>query len=119
MLVDRAEYDPESKQLAVCGYLREGLTCKEPYIHLTGHGDFPLVKIVAIADPLPPKNLSQEASGTVLDHPGLHEEHGDGAALRPYDPTEAEQTWPTDAEMRQARRVRVRMPKGAGNTELE
>lgn len=103
LLGQTAEYSSAEGMLCLTGYVRgPGLRCKH-LAHLTGHGDFTIARITALPDPCP-VTVSRGGMATdggaakVVDElqPG---EELDMQRLQPYDPTTAEQTWPTDEEM--------------------
>jgi len=100
MLAQEAQYTSAEGILCLKGYVRgSGLRCKHP-VHLTGHGDFQVARIAVGADPCP---LSANRSGAMESERPV-DELASGAnlqltRLRPYDPTEEEQTWPTNEEL--------------------
>lgn len=99
ILVDKAEYNAEEKLLAVSGYVRGAGISASHLVHLTGVGDYPVARIQSMADPC---SVKHNAPREVLENPGV----SDMDRLRPYDPMSNEQTWPTDAELRQAEHMR-------------
>lgn len=104
MVVDRAEHN--GNQLAVCGWVRgDGFNCKH-LVHITGHGDFQVDKIVL-------------ESGLVMDTAENHPERNTLEPLQEYDPTAQEQTWPTEEELQEATTVKMRMPKVVGNSQYD
>ncbi|CEL91593.1 unnamed protein product [Vitrella brassicaformis CCMP3155] len=126
LMSNQVEYDAATQTLAIAGYVRGvGFTVRHP-VHLTGHGDFQLEKIVKLPDPCPTQGTTRrqerhKEGGMAVDTDagagggteileqmtpeiaaGLDEEW---KCLRPYDPFAGEQTWPTDQEMAAAEKA--------------
>lgn len=104
MLVDRASY--ASGTLTVFGFAKgTGFAPHHP-VHITGVGDAVIASAAVCG-----------ADGSVLRElagPAPEAE----PRLQAYDPLAAEQTWPSEAELRATRRVRVPKVAGHSNTEL-
>mmetsp|Transcript_95636 Transcript_95636/g.274568 ORF Transcript_95636/g.274568 Transcript_95636/m.274568 type:complete len:788 (-) Transcript_95636:41-2404(-) len=103
LLAQDMEYSSTEGVLCLRGYVRgPGLSCKH-LVHLTGHGDFAIQRIVVLPDPCPlsiPRGSGMDAqvSERVVDQL-QNEADLDTQKLRPYDPTTAEQTWPSSEEL--------------------
>mmetsp|Transcript_114223 Transcript_114223/g.328151 ORF Transcript_114223/g.328151 Transcript_114223/m.328151 type:complete len:792 (+) Transcript_114223:126-2501(+) len=100
LLAQEAEYSSADGVLCLRGYVRgPGLSCRH-LVHLTGYGDFALARIATLADPCPVDRSSSSQTGgeRVVDQCKEGDEL-DLQRLRPYDPTTAEQTWPTAEEL--------------------
>jgi len=101
LMAQQAEYSSADGVLCLRGYVRgPGLSCKH-LVHITGHGDFQLSKIAVLSDPCPLTSerggdMQMQASERVVDE---LKEDPDMQRLRPYDPTTAEQTWPSAEEL--------------------
>lgn len=103
LLAQEAAYSAPEGILCVRGYVRgPGFRCKH-LVHLTGYGDFTLARLSLLPDPCPSSAKhrgSAPSSGgeQVVDElrPG---QEPDMQRLQPYDPTTAEQTWPTAEEL--------------------
>ncbi|KAF4656543.1 ribosome bioproteinsis protein tsr1 [Perkinsus olseni] len=117
MIVDRIE--PEAGQpgghWAVSGWVKGmGFACnygdtpedgEGACVHITGYGDAVLEGITGSAGELIDRRLYEVAQ-----------------RLRPYDPSDEEQTWPTEEELNEASRRMIKMPQGvkdAGLSEFE
>lgn len=129
MLAEDVEYVPdaegESGTLKVSGYLRGMPLNVNGLIHITGLGDFQMVRIDGLDDPHP-LNLGKENTKTdtmdaevtkvsvlqVAD-PGKQESL---VSENIPDPMEAEQTWPTEDEIKQSnietKKKIKKVPKG-------
>ena len=105
MLADGYEYDPASGLLAVKGFARGEGFATDHAVHITGHGNFALQKIVLM-----------DGSGRVLAEA---QSPLDLTPLREPDMDDVEQTWPTVEELFEAKRKRVRVPKGVGRSDVE
>eukprot|EP00397_Hematodinium_sp_SG-2012_P010255 GEMP01010364.1.p1 GENE.GEMP01010364.1~~GEMP01010364.1.p1 ORF type:complete len:750 (-),score=163.74 GEMP01010364.1:1014-3263(-) len=112
LLVDKAEYSVEQKQLAVSGYIRGAGISMSHLVHLTGVGDFQVTKIQTMTDPC---SIKHKAPQEVVDSQGAI----DMERLRAYDPTSNEQTWPTDAELRRAEALRRGQIKAPLDTNMD
>mmetsp|Transcript_85486 Transcript_85486/g.151224 ORF Transcript_85486/g.151224 Transcript_85486/m.151224 type:complete len:796 (-) Transcript_85486:49-2436(-) len=102
MMAQEAEYNATEGILSLRGYVRgPGLRCRH-LAHLTGHGDFVIEKISTLSDPCP---MGTERGGSSSSSVGekvvdeLGPEGVDQQRLQAYDPTLAEQTWPTIEEL--------------------
>ncbi|KAF4732805.1 ribosome bioproteinsis protein tsr1, partial [Perkinsus olseni] len=107
MIVDRIE--PEAGQpsghWAVSGWVKGmGFACnygdtpedgEGACVHITGYGDAVLEGITGSAGELIDRRLYEVAQ-----------------RLRPYDPSDEEQTWPTEEELNEASRRMIKMPQG-------
>lgn len=101
-LASQAEYISAEGCLLLRGYVRgPGFRCKRS-VHLTGHGDFTLRRIAIGADPCPlgaeRKGMEASPEDKVVDELPAGQDP-DRVRLQPYDPSTAEQTWPTSEEM--------------------
>mmetsp|Transcript_97204 Transcript_97204/g.203013 ORF Transcript_97204/g.203013 Transcript_97204/m.203013 type:complete len:787 (+) Transcript_97204:134-2494(+) len=102
LMAQEYEYSSAEGVLCLKGYVRgPGLSCKH-LVHLTGHGDYAIQKIVVLPDPCPISANRKEGgdgqTARIVDTlPSM--DVLDTARLRPYDPTAAEQTWPTAEEL--------------------
>lgn len=122
LVADNVQYDASAGRLAVAGYvLGEGFTCNN-LIHITGHGDYQVDSIVALPDPCS-SSRSAQPSNVVLDQRSAHQNPDCLIPLRPYDPADNEQTWPSQEELDNAAQNsstrKIRVPKGVGNTDYE
>lgn len=103
LLAQEAQYVAAEGLLCLRGYVRgPGLSCKHLH-HLTGHGDFAVERISILPDPCPlsttrGSGMETQAAERVVDQL-VSEAALDTARLRPYDPTSAEQTWPSAEEL--------------------
>lgn len=102
LLAQDCEYSSSEGILRLGGYVRgPGFHCRS-LVHLTGHGDFELMRITVSPDPCsaaPPRKGAPPEVDKVVDE---LKEGLDLQRLQPYDPTVQEQTWPTDEEMASA-----------------
>jgi len=111
LLAQECEYSSAEGMLALRGYVRgPGFLCKN-LVHLTGHGDFAVQRLAVSPDPcsaVPPRKGAPPPVERIVDE---LREAPDLERLQPYDPSMAEQTWPTAEEMAAPSRPRNR--KGA------
>mmetsp|Transcript_35482 Transcript_35482/g.80036 ORF Transcript_35482/g.80036 Transcript_35482/m.80036 type:complete len:810 (+) Transcript_35482:76-2505(+) len=123
LLANEAEYHSAQGLLCLKGYVRgPGFLCKH-LVHLTGHGDFTLSQIAILNDPCPTgsRHGSSEAAEPKLVDRSNPDVQPDRQRLQPYDPSMAEQTFPTNAELAEAKQEQRRRrgaaqlpgPKGA------
>jgi pre-rRNA-processing protein TSR1 len=122
LVADNVQHDASTGRLAVAGYvLGEGFSCNN-LVHITGHGDYQLDSIVAMNDPCACTRNAQP-SNIVLDQRSSHKNPDSLTPLRPYDPADNEQTWPSQEELDSAAKSasvrKIRIPKGAGTTDYE
>jgi len=122
LLAQDYEYSASDGTLSLRGYVRgPGLRCRH-LVHLTGHGDYVVERISMLTDPCSvasghaAASDAAMASETAVDELGSHEI--DLERLQPYDPTMAEQTWPTIEELEEQQKdlsskPRPRRPGGA------
>lgn len=102
MLAQDCEYSSADGMLALRGYVRgPGFRCKH-LVHLTGHGDFALARIAVTPDTCRTTPDRKGAAPPVEKVVDVLKEEPDFQRLQPYDPSTAEQTWPTDEEMTNA-----------------
>jgi len=102
MLAQDCKYSSADGILCLGGYIRGPGFCCKNLVHLTGHGDFAVVKIALAPDPcstVPARKGALPEVERIVDE--LREEP-DLQRLQPYDPGTAEQTWPTAEEMESA-----------------
>lgn len=103
LMAQEASYSDADGVLCLRGYLRgPGLRCKH-LVHLTGHGDFSVARVVALPDPCPAQAERRGADVVLAGERVLDElrpeDAPDRQVLQPYDPTTEEQTWPTSEEL--------------------
>jgi len=123
MMAQEAEYNTSDGSLSLKGYVRgPGLRCRH-MAHLTGHGDFVIERISTLSDPCP---MGTERGGSSSSSPGekvvdeLGPEGVDQQRLQPYDPTTAEQTWPTIEEEQLAQDLASKpRRKGKGSAQIK
>jgi len=114
LLGQEAEYSIAHGELCVRGFMRgPGFRCKH-LVHLTGHGDFTIARIAVSKDPCPVSGEEQETAERIIDD--LSSGEPSVVRLQPYDPTMEEQTWPTDEELRNARRNQIAAPESVSAT---
>jgi len=110
LLANEAEYHTAQGLLCLKGYVRgPGFLCKN-LVHLTGHGDFTLGQIAILDDPC---KAGSSHSSTASPDPKVVDQTApdklpDFLRLQPYDPTTAEQTFPSAAELDEAKQERQR-----------
>ncbi|CAJ1376399.1 unnamed protein product [Effrenium voratum] len=108
MMAHEAEYSPDGS-LSLKGYVRgPGFRCCH-LTHLTGHGDFVVEQISTLADPCPLGQGPGMEAEKVVDELGAQEL--DLERLQPYDPTMAEQTWPSIEEMEEQKKDASSKPR--------
>jgi pre-rRNA-processing protein TSR1 len=114
LLGQEAEYSIAHGELCIRGFMRgAGFRCKH-LVHLTGHGDFTIARITVGKDPCPVSGVEQETEERIIDD--LSSGEPSVLRLQPYDPTMEEQTWPTDEELRSARRNQIAAPESVSAT---
>jgi len=122
MLAQDIQYSPQEGSLSLQGYVRgPGFRCSN-LVHLTGHGDFVVERISTLNDPCPIGSghstdaAVQMAAENVVDELGTRQL--DLERLQPYDPTMAEQTWPSIEELEAQKKDAATKPRhrsrGAG-----
>jgi pre-rRNA-processing protein TSR1 len=99
LLAQDCEYRSEEGLLALRGYVRGPGFCCKHIVHLTGHGDFALARLSVVPDPCPVAAERKGAPAPVEKTVDELKEEPDLQRLQLYDPSTAEQTWPTDDEM--------------------
>lgn len=115
MLAQEIEYSPQEGTLSLKGYVRgPGFRCSH-LAHLTGHGDFAVERISTLNDPCPIASghstdaMADAAAENVVDELGMREL--DLERLQPYDPTMAEQTWPSIEELEAQKKDAASKPR--------
>lgn len=106
MLAQEVEYSSADGVLCLRGYVRgPGLRCQH-LAHITGHGDFAISRIAVASDPcpLPGSERAAASADAAMSSERVVDELAGGQGpdmkrLQPYDPTLAEQTWPTNEEL--------------------
>ncbi|XP_068630320.1 pre-rRNA-processing protein TSR1 homolog [Battus philenor] len=128
MLAEDVEYVPDSEgdsgTLKVSGYLRGMPLNVNGLIHITGLGDFQMLKIEGLDDPHPlnigrqnskSETMETEATTTILQVADPAKQESLISENVP-DPMDAEQTWPTEEEIKQAnmdtKKTIKKVPKG-------
>ncbi|KAF8821947.1 putative ribosome biogenesis protein [Cardiosporidium cionae] len=105
MLAEQWQYDEERQQLAISGHMRgTGFALQYP-LHITGLGDYAMQSIKFFENAAPrdsrnPVDVLIESNAETTE-----KLMADWSNLRPYDPLNAEQTWPTLAEMEENARA--------------
>lgn len=131
LLAQEASYSTSDGSLCLRGYVRgPGFRCRH-LGHVTGHGDFEIARLAVLPDPCPAAGFGaaaraggHAAAGDTVMAPGAGcerlvdelraGEEPDRQRLQPYDPTTAEQTWPTSEEMGEAEASAMPPPPAPG-----
>ena len=98
MLASSVELGPTA---VVEGYARGSALCCRRIVHITGCGEFRVLRIESIRDPCPANRAQSMQENRLEDQ--LNEGAGDEFAVENTpSPFAAEQTWPTNEELMEA-----------------